>query len=351
MYFCKIFEKGSGLTNQIFSLITSIIIAYKNNHKVVVIDYFLDDYSLDNYTPITQIFDIEQINIFLKNTYDIIIIDKYNIDFELYDVLYGNKSIKIDITNHILKKFYKNNILFINKNTILNDICGDPCPNVIKQLFICYKINNYIINEVYNEHLKEDISFDYINSEYINTFNWINSHNIKMFEDILVNLKYNVNFIEKSNLIINNMINYKYINVIHLRIEDDAIKHWSKMNNMDQNTFKIILENKYINLIKTYINKDDLTIILSQSLSNNIINFLSDNDYNYTINEKFFNDREKNAIIDLLVSQQCNNIFIGNFNFKHLNGSTFSYYISKLLNNVKKIAIDLDRIIDEYYIY
>ena len=57
---------------------------------------------------------------------------------------------------------------------------------------------------------------------------------------------------------------------------------------------------------------------------------------------------KKNAIIDLLVSSCCNNIFIGNFNITNLNGSSFSYYIWKLMkDDVLKIFIDLDKIYDD----
>ena len=91
----------------------------------------------------------------------------------------------------------------------------------------------------------------------------------------------------------------------------------------------------------------DENIIVSSSLSNGVIDFLNQNNYNYKFIDKFFDDREKNAIVDLLVSKCCNNIFIGNFNIKNRNGSTFSYYIWKCINeNVTKIYIDLDKIYD-----
>jgi hypothetical protein len=83
-----------------------------------------------------------------------------------------------------------------------------------------------------------------------------------------------------------------------------------------------------------------------------VIDFLIENNYNYKSSEKTFEYRDNNAIIDLLISKNCNNIFIGNFNLKNLNGSTFSYYIAKLLkNNIKKICVDLDHIYEDEHIY
>jgi hypothetical protein len=83
---------------------------------------------------------------------------------------------------------------------------------------------------------------------------------------------------------------------------------------------KNYIEKKYINLIENYISKTDETIILSSSLSNKVVDFLIENQYSFKFNQKFFEDREKNAIVDLLTAKYCNHIFIGNFNIKNLNG-------------------------------
>ena len=346
MYYSKIYTAGSGLTNQIFSLIKSIIIAYKNNNKVIIVDNFLNDFSKNKYTPISQILNIDKMNIFLKKKYDIIIIDKNNISFELYSIKYGINEAIIDLTDYVKKHHYKNDCLFISKNTILNNIKGDPCNGIKKHLFFNYKINNYNIEEIYDENLQNDICTDFMNAYYVNTFGWIDSLNKDMFENILINIEYNSDFINKSQFIIDNNIDTTdNINVLHLRLEDDAIHHWSKMNNMNADTFKLYIEDKYIALIKKYIKHTDKNIILSQSLSNRVINFLITNNYKYIFTPKFFDDREKNAIVDLLLSKKCTNIFIGNFNLVNLNGSTFSYYITKLLNpDVTTITIDLDKI-------
>ena len=92
-------------------------------------------------------------NIFLKKTYGIIIVDKYDINFELSNVKYGTKTNNIDLTASIIEKFYKDNTLYINKNINFNDIQGDPCFGKLKNVFFTYKINEYIIEEIYDEHL------------------------------------------------------------------------------------------------------------------------------------------------------------------------------------------------------
>ena len=112
-------------------------------------------------------------------------------------------------------------------------------------------------------------------------------------------------------------------------------------------------------MIKRYIAITDFTIILTDSKQNSVFNFLKQQNYKFATVEKRYEDRELNAIIDLLVSSACNSTFIGNFNFDGLNGSTFSYLISKRLNTsrssaanatanatIRQIMINLDRIFE-----
>ena len=355
MYYSKIGANQSGFTNQIFSLISSIMIAYKEKKKVIIVDNFLNDINKKTYTPISDIFNITDINIFLKHNYDIIIIDKNNIQFEIISFEYGsNDSHYIDLTDIIKNEYLKNNKLVFLKQYSFNNIKGDPCPGIVKNIIFKYKINDYYIEEIYNEYLDHDIIIDF-NGPYIHTFNWVNSFNNNMFDKILTNISYNNDFILKAKLRLKEININKKINIIHLRLEEDGIKHWSKINNISCDKFKNILEEKYINIIKNYLSKTDENIILTSSISvssNGVINFLIQNNYNYRFIDKFFEYREKNAIIDLLVAQNCNNIFIGNYNIKNNIGSSFSYYITKYIKNiVTNIYIDLDKIYDKEVVF
>ena len=336
MYYLKLGDHGAGFTNQIFALITGLMIAHNHNHEIVIVDDFLNDFNKSKYTPINNIFDIQKLNTFLKN-YNIIVIDKNNINFEILSAIYGYEIMNVDLTEFMKQQYIDTNKLFI-KNHTYNDIQGDPCPGQTKTFNIKYKINEYCVEERYNENSDFVIDFD---GPYNLTFGWINSYNDNMFEKILTNIEYHEDFVKNSEDI------HGKINVIHLRVEDDAITHWSKGNNMSKPEFQRLLEEKYIEIIRRYIYKNDETIILSSSLNNGVIDFLNEHKYNYRFTEKKYDDREKNAIIDFLVSKNCNNIFIGNFNMKTLNGSTFSYYISKMIKCKVKILIDLSNIHDE----
>lgn len=354
IYYTKIGNSGSGFTNQMFTFITSIILSKNTKKSVIICDNFYNDYLNHTSTPISEILDMEGLNVFLKK-YKITVFDKNNIDFKIQRVEYGKNDKKIDITNNIVEYFFDPDmcVLHIPKMFDLNKIKGDPNPGVKKDLIIQYTINNIEFNEINSEGFVSDINFDLKNVKYSYLFRWINAFDRKMFEDILKNIVFHKKFIDfaEDNKNISS-VNGK-INIFHLRLEDDAVNHWSKQNKMEESIFKTMIENKYISVIQNHVDKSDINIILSASENNGVIDFLKKNGYRTISPHKYFtNGRELNAIVDLLISKKCENVFIGAFNMEQLNGSTFSYFISKQLDSsVKQVLIDLDRINDPEIIY
>jgi hypothetical protein len=353
IYFAKIQVEKSGMTNQLISLISNIILALEENKKVIIVDKFLNDYSKESYSNVSNILNLNQINQHLKEKYNMILLDRYHINFKPISFLFGSNDTKIDITNEIMEQCYTDDKLFIPSTLNLNALRYDPCPNHEKKLFVKYFLNDIIYEEEYNEKfncVSEDIVFDLHNDNmYLHRLHWINYLNRQIFDDVLKHISFNNYFVNISDEFIReNSINDK-INVMHLRLEDDALEYWGKINNMSTDDYKTYLENKYINLIINHINKGDETIILSYYSNNRVVEYLKTNNFKYHfVTKKKWYGREQNAIIDLLVAEHCNNVFIGNFHINKLNGSTFSYFIlQKLDNNVKKIMLDLDIIRNE----
>jgi hypothetical protein len=349
IYYLKIGQSGSGLTNQLFTFITSILIHSSNDKRAIIIDNFQDDFQSNaTRSPISSIFDMQQMNVFLKNNFNILIFDKNLVEFKIEKITYGVDENIIDITDEITRQYYKENTLCIPKNIIFNHIKGDPKPNVKKQLSIKYSINGETFNETFPENPPNNIVFNLQEAQYNYTFAWINSINRTNFDYILKNICFNSKFMK-----INQDFKEDKINVLHLRIENDAINHWSKQNKMSPTFFQTYIEDKYIVLIQKHVLQTDANIILTYSENNRVIDYLKNNNYKYYISKKSPGlGREVNAISDLLMSEKCNNLFIGGFNIEKLNGSTFSYCILQKMNSgVKKILIDLDRIENKEYIY
>jgi hypothetical protein len=145
------------------------------------------------------------------------------------------------------------------------------------------------------------------------------SNNAKLFIEILNN----IHFLEKYYTISKNLTKFDNFNVIHLRLENDAVECFSKELNIDPDVYKTINEYRYIYCIKKYIDKNMMTYVLTSSKNedNKVLYFLKDNGYNFMITEKYFQDRDINAVIDLLIGSSCTKSFIGSFD------SSFSFTI------------------------
>jgi len=178
-----------------------------------------------------------------------------------------------------------------------------------------------------------------------------------VFDEILFKIQYATVFINFAYNIIKQLEPIQKVNVIHLRVESDAIQHWSDMNkhtynDMTYDKFQKEIEAKYIEMITKYMDRKDKIVILSNSYVNSVIDFLIQNDYNIMIPTKYFEHREKNAIVDLFVSRACNNVFLGCMNKPMNIGSSFSHYISKIIDkSVKKIGINIDYIRDNECVF
>jgi len=142
MIYVKLALDLSGFTNQIFSLISGILLAIINGDKIVFVDYFLNDFSKKKYTKISEILNISVINNYLYLKYGVIIVDKYMNDFKFNYVKYGinNKYYYLNCYNYPLR---------IKKDTQFNSLYGDPCPNFYKELIMNYNIYGYNMNERY----------------------------------------------------------------------------------------------------------------------------------------------------------------------------------------------------------
>jgi hypothetical protein len=330
----------------------------------MVVDNFSDDNMQSSFTPISHIIDLKELNDFLLQKYNIIVLDKYCVEkWKLLSVHYGADSNHFDITEEIKNACLFDNRLFISKYIDFNRIKGDPIYGKEKNVYLKYEIadtltkNTYAVEEVYPEELDRHVVIDIKNSEY--QFDFVNfqqmygqTNYFHIFEDILLKIKYTNEFEDSAMKTIRKMGIRNKVNVIHLRVENDAITHWSSVNNMNYSEFQNAIEAKYIALIQKYMDKNDEIIILSNSSVNSVIEFLIQNDYKIKISEKYFEYREKNAIVDLLVSRVCNNIFIGCINNEIKNGSTFSFYISKIIDKkVKKIGIDIDNITNDECVF
>jgi hypothetical protein len=162
------------------------------------------------------------------------------------------------------------------------------------------------------------------------------SLNPLQFIDILQNIQFHKQFINSNEMMMKNIAHdfslstfleggkrgdvQSKINILHLRLEHDAISSFSTQNITDSFTFQKKVEERYIEMIQKYIHpRDEVTIVLSSDYKNGVIDFLTEKKYRFFCTSKIYAYREINAIQDLLFYQYCNHIFIGVYE------SSFSY--------------------------
>lgn len=144
-----------------------------------------------------------------------------------------------------------------------------------------------------------------------------NSFNAKIFTNILNNII----FLEDYNTIAKNIVKYDKINVIHLRLEYDAVNVFSKHMNIHPDVYRVVNEHRYIESISKYIDKNVMTVILTNDKSNRVIDYMKRYKYKFILTEKKFDKRELNALVDLHIGFMCNTVLIGSYD------SSFSYTI------------------------
>jgi len=299
VFFLKLVNKDNyGLCNQLLSLVSGILYCIRNKKELLVIDKFLTEINTNNYCSISQIFNLIEMNNYLQK-YNLKIVDGFNIKSSAFI------PISWDVITLAKKHDNKKLLAFIDE--IYNNIYFSKCLHEYAVNYICEKVIGNPNNITHTNEPTEPTEPSDTNKK------------IKQI-----------------------------INVIHLRIEDDGIEHWSKQNNMNPIIFKKMLLTKYIELIKNNIQQTDTTLVLSADTNNDIVQFMRENGYNIMFVDKKFkqhqNARELNAIIDLIIGKCCNNVFIG------CNGSTFSELLLKYIpdisenGNVQKITFDLNNL-------
>lgn len=356
LYYTKFGARGNGLTNQLITLALGIMNCQLEKKSVLIVDTFFDDITLKMYSPVSAILDMDRMNIFLEREFGVTIVDIHDVKFTLQRVLYGAGAgaNSLDLTDTLQELYCGPTTLHIPKETNLNLLKGDPCVNRQKIVTVQYEINGKPITEHYaerNARIESDIVFNLSKANCIYSFKCIDAINRRLFDCILQNMAFHPTFVARAEEFIATLPRGR-MSCVHLRIEDDAITHWSKMNRMSESDFRELLEAKYMDAITRHVPKTDHIVFLTYSGANRVIDYARSQGYScFTTPKDAVVGREKHAIVDVLISAACTGVFVGNFNPVRLRGSTFSYFCMKLLRApVHHVLLDLDCIKSDFIV-
>ena len=348
-----------GLCNQLYSIAGMCRYSIDHNIKYLFLNKFLKEINTENYCPINEIIDIPRTNVFLQK-YGLVLFDSFNCFFDIISVKYGNEQFNIDITGDSISLFKKENSFIIDSTVNLTNAFGDPykhfertygfTPSGDKFLYIDYKIDDTIFKDAFK--INKDGFISNVKSIVINynfkddtPFNPPLGYNdgSETFINILRNLVFHKSLLKKANeYVYKNIDLTKNVNVIHLRLEDDAIACWYQQNNYDDPArYKTDVSNKYISLIDKYIEKKDTTVIICYDYNNAVIEYMEKNNYKIIKTPKLDSNRDVSAIIDMLIGQYCNRIYICVYE------SSFSFaLLTRIYNktNFKLVMFELNNL-------
>ena len=343
-------SRGGGLCNQLMAFLSGIWAGIQEKKSIIIIDEFnpqIETLGSIRWLPAKQVFDLDAMNALLSK-YSITLIDKHDLTYSIISVDYGTDTVRHTITREVLDTYVHGTVLYIPAGTDLNKIKGDPMPNVEKKLYLKYSIAGQIFEDSFREAggLHRTICLNTTRISFTFQFHWINHTNNRMFNEFTEYIRFHSSYVRAATTFLSSIQDVaERLNVIHVRNEDDGIKHWSKQNRMSPEDYKRALESKYIALIEQHVPKDEPLVLLTYDTESSIIKYLNVNNYKYAITSKTLEGREQNAIVDLLIGSRATGVFIGNFNTEKLRGSSFSYTILQMLGKTtRKYLLDLDEI-------
>ena len=293
-------EKGQDLIYEIFSLACSIYTAIQKDKTVVIVD--------------SNRFDVEYLTESLKK-YKIRVLEKETLEYNLIAVFYGKGQKVLDITEKVPP-------VCIGP---FNEIQGDPCPGVTKELFVGYQLNGIEYTDTYSESEEGHVLFDIKEAKYVHDYFWLDKANLVVYEDILKHIQ------------VKDVAFSKEDHVFHILSKEDIVPYANKMNKSVENYYDTLI-GKYIELLDLFVPSTTEPIILIQSsIPPRLEAYMKIKGNPYLC----LNQREDSTFTEITNAKGA---FVGNFNMDTLTGSACSYYLHMLLPSSKSILIDLDMI-------
>jgi hypothetical protein len=268
-----------GLCNQLQSIVKTFLLGIKYNRSIYI-DKFQIDLESGRLSDINEILDIDKLNHFYVEN---------NINIKIHKNIDNNVIEQID--EHKLKEINYDNL---SNMSFINDIIEN---NIDKHIMYVGNPVSLCIHKSFN-------------------LDWNDFNNLYFF--LITNLIFKQSFYDLKDYI-KNQLNLTNFTTIHLRIEDDAIRHFAYCYNLTTDEYNKILLDYYTSKI----NSEEKRIYICSGILDysNTINFdfynklLNDNNKicdkrNIIISDFIKHNRELIAIVDLLIAFDSEN-FIG----------------------------------------
>lgn len=329
VYFLKLAkDPGCGLCNQLYALCGCIDHQIQTQqHKIIIVDSFLKEINTNKRCPLGDILDLSYINsAFLLPQFNMLVLDQSNLRIQLEHIFWviqhktTREITNVHVKDEVLSLFFKDQTtLQIPKEYSIPLFDHDMLDFHIVLRFNEYPIKySFKVNET-GRSLANDIDMPLILTHRFQPSPRLylgHSQFPERFAEISKQLRFQSRFHTQHDLLFNTftftLVQPKSkINVLHLRMENDAMQAFSKQNHVSLDLFKTKVGEKYIHMIQTYLNPQDVTIVIANDFDNQVIAFLHQHHYRFVCSPKLYQERELNAIQDMLYFKECNHVFVG----------------------------------------
>jgi Capsular polysaccharide synthesis protein len=338
--------QGTGLCNQLIMIIHAILEARNRGNRSLIMSNFRTEIDESNHNvPLGSIFDLDQMN-------RTIVAPRFkpieDCRIEFKSATYGINKKRVPLPSNRLPIFCNHNI---------NHILSDPVYGIAKNVELNFEVDGipYIKTiQEHNSHLREPVHGNRTDLEktYSKLY-WYDTISEREFINIARGLRFSPKFYRIADEYLTDL--NQELNVVHLRVEDDAIDHWFKFTTNQtvrtKEEFKDRICQMYIKYIYAMIPRNQTILILSHSSQNEVIDAIKDDyhlifiDAKDRIREEFGTvGRELEAIVDYIAGQKCSNIFIGCHSLRNKEGSTFSWFLHHTMQNKMSVLFDLENI-------
>jgi hypothetical protein len=250
---------------------------------------------------------------------------KNKVDYKKVEVFYGIGNQVLDLTDSVPP------VLSVDQSPNLYQ--GDPAPNKIKELFVCYSLNGIEYTDTYSEIRTTPIVFDIHQANYRSDFFWLDKVNLPIYNNILKNIK-----MKTTSRFANINTHLTHVShVIHVLSKED-IEQCAKQLGKPKDELYEVFTRKYIEIMTLFIKNDTDTVFLVQNEENKkMIECLNKKGNPY----QCLNIKEPETFSQVLGST---GIFVGLFNLDKLVGSSCSYYLHQVVPYTQSILLDLEHI-------
>jgi hypothetical protein len=293
-------EQGPDIIHEVFSLACAVYTAIQKDKHVIVVD--------------SERYDLDYLTQSLKK-YKVRVLEKAKMNYSLVAVFYGKGQKVLDLTDKVPPVC----------TSTFNQIQGDPCPNEVKELFMCYRINEIEYTDTYKEIDEGVVVFDAKHAPYSHDYFWLDKANLVLYQDILKHIRVKDSAISEI------------CHVVHVLSKED-IEPYAKMLYKSTDEYYDTLIAKYIEIIGLFIKSKTEPIVIIQKSPHPILE-----KYLKTVGNPFqcLDIQELSTYTEIT---QAKGIFVGNFNTDTLTGSACSYYLHSMLPSSQSILIDLGMI-------